>query len=150
MLSQERSSLPESCWRTASELERQARGLQLRSQIDVLRACRRRDISTTISRSGSTRYKFRGSSGKVNFAVDRVPQFEGREGTAHLRGDVAIAPSIDYLERAYDEAKYGNFSRRPYINLVVPSLLDPSVAPPGKHVVSCFVQYAPVQAERGT
>ncbi len=95
------------------------------------------------------RYKFRGSSGKVNFAVDRVPQFEGREGTAHLRGDVAIAPSIDYLERAYDEAKYGDFSRRPYINLVVPSLLDPSVAPPGKHVVSCFVQYAPYNLKEG-
>ncbi len=95
------------------------------------------------------RYKFRGSSGKVNFAVDRVPQFEGREGTAHLRGDVAFAPSIDYLERAYDEAKYGDFSRRPYINLVVPSLLDPSVAPPGKHVISCFVQYAPYKLKEG-
>jgi phytoene dehydrogenase-like protein len=95
------------------------------------------------------RYKFRGSSGKVNLAVDRLPQFPGREGSAHLRGDIAIAPSIDYLERAYDEAKYGDFSRRPYINVVIPSLMDPSVAPAGKHVVSCFVQYAPYHLKVG-
>ncbi|MDH3254385.1 MAG: NAD(P)/FAD-dependent oxidoreductase [Acidobacteriota bacterium] len=95
------------------------------------------------------RYKFRGSSGKVNLAVDRLPQFRERSGSAHLRGDVAIAPSIDYLERAYDEAKYGEFSRRPYINVVVPSLMDPSVAPPGKHVISCFVQYAPYHLKEG-
>ncbi len=95
------------------------------------------------------RYKLRGSSGKVNLAVDRLPRFQGREGTAHLRGDIAIAPSIDYLERAYDEAKYGAFSRRPYINVVIPSIMDPSVAPPGKHIISMFVQYAPYQIEGG-
>jgi phytoene dehydrogenase-like protein len=95
------------------------------------------------------RYKMRGSSGKVNFAVDRLPQFKDRPGTSHLRGDIAIAPSIDYLEKAYDEAKYGDFSRRPYINMVIPSLCDPSVAPAGKHVVSCFVQYAPYRLKEG-
>ncbi|MEM7229550.1 MAG: amine oxidase, partial [Planctomycetota bacterium] len=66
-----------------------------------------------------------------------------------LRGDIAIAPGIDYLERAYDEAKYGAFSRNPYINVVIPSLVDPSVAPPGKHVMSCFVQYAPYHLAEG-
>ena len=96
------------------------------------------------------RFKIRGSSGKVNLAVDRVPEFSCRpNGTAHLRGDVAIAPSIDYLERAYDDAKYGDFSRRPYINMVIPSLVDPSIAPPGKHIVSCFVQYAPYDIKEG-
>jgi phytoene dehydrogenase-like protein len=95
------------------------------------------------------RYKLRGSSGKVNLAVDRLPEFFGREGSAHLRGDIAIAPSIDYLERAYDEAKYGDFSRRPYINVVIPSLLDPSVAPAGKHIISMFVQYAPYHIKEG-
>jgi phytoene dehydrogenase-like protein len=50
---------------------------------------------------------------------------------------------MDYLERAYDEAKYGEFSRRPYIDMVIPTLTDPSMAPPGKHILSCFVQYAP-------
>lgn len=93
-------------------------------------------------------YKLRGSSGKVNLAVDRLPRF-GREGSQHLRGDIAIAPSIDYLERAYDEAKYGEFSTRPYINVVIPSLVDGTVAPPGKHIVSCFVQYAPYARSGG-
>ncbi len=95
------------------------------------------------------RYKLRGSSGKVNLAVDRLPEFFGREGTAHLRGDIAIAPGIDDLERAYDEAKYGEFSSRPYINVVIPSIMDPSVAPPGKHIISMFVQYAPYEINGG-
>ena len=91
-----------------------------------------------------TRYKFRGSSGKVNLALDALPEFTCLPGAGpHLRGAISISPSIDYLERAYDAAKYGRFSRQPYIDIVIPSLTDPSVAPPGKHVMSCFVQYAP-------
>ena len=54
------------------------------------------------------------------------------------------------MERAYDEAKYGEFSRRPYIDMVIPTLTDPSMAPPGKHILSCFVQYAPYALARGT
>jgi len=90
------------------------------------------------------RYKFRGSSGKVNLALDGLPDFAALRGAGpHLRGAISISPSIEYMERAYDQAKYGQFSRRPYIDIVIPSLTDPSVAPPGKHVMSCFVQYAP-------
>jgi phytoene dehydrogenase-like protein len=90
------------------------------------------------------RYKFRGSSGKVNLALDALPDFKCMPGPgAHLRGAISISPSVDYMEQAYDEAKYGMFSRRPYIDMVIPSLTDPSVAPSGKHVMSCFVQYAP-------
>ncbi len=96
------------------------------------------------------RYKFRGSSGKVNLALDGLPNFKCLPGPgAHLRGAVSISPSVDYMERAYDEAKYGRFSRRPYIDMVIPSLTDPSVAPPGKHVMSCFVQYAPYNLKEG-
>ncbi len=96
------------------------------------------------------RYRFRGSSGKVNLALSRLPEFACRPGDGlHLRGDVAIAPSVDYLERAYDEAKAGRFSRRPYINVVIPSTVDPTVAPPGQHVMSCFVQYAPYELAGG-
>ena len=97
------------------------------------------------------RYKFRGSSGKVNLALDALPDFTCRPGPgAHLRGAVSISPSIEYMERAYDEAKYGRYSRRPYIDVVIPSLTDPSVAPPGKHVMSCFVQYAPYHLKEGS
>jgi phytoene dehydrogenase-like protein len=96
------------------------------------------------------RYKLRGSSGKVNLALDRLPDFSSRPGDGpHLRGDIAIAPSIEYLEKAYDQAKYGEFSQRPYLNVVIPSLVDPSVAPPGKHVMSIFVQYAPYNINGG-
>ncbi|HEV2113552.1 MAG TPA: NAD(P)/FAD-dependent oxidoreductase, partial [Terriglobales bacterium] len=97
------------------------------------------------------RYKFRGSSGKVNLALDGLPDFKCLPGPgAHLRGAVSISPSVEYMERAYDDAKYGHFSRRPYIDMVIPSLTDPSVAPPGKHVLSCFVQYAPYKLKDGT
>jgi phytoene dehydrogenase-like protein len=95
-------------------------------------------------------YKFRGSSGKVNMALDALPEFKCMPGEGlHLRGAMSISPSVDYMERAYDDAKYGNFSRRPYIDMVIPSLTDPSVAPPGKHVLSCFVQYAPYKLKDG-
>ena len=97
------------------------------------------------------RYKFRGSSGKVNLALDALPNFTSMPGPgAHLRGAISISPSIEYMERAYDEAKYGRYSRRPYIDIVIPSLTDPSVAPPGKHVMSCFVQYAPYHLREGS
>jgi phytoene dehydrogenase-like protein len=97
------------------------------------------------------RYKFRGSSGKVNLALDALPDFKCLPGPgAHLRGAISISPSVDYMERAYDEAKYGDFSSRPYIDMVIPTLTDPSVAPPGKHILSCFVQYAPYKLKSGT
>ena len=97
------------------------------------------------------RYKFRGSSGKVNMALDGLPDFKCMPGAGpHLRGAVSISPSVEYMERAYDDAKYGRYSRRPYIDIVIPSLTDPSIAPPGKHVMSCFVQYAPYNLKEGT
>ena len=90
------------------------------------------------------RFKFRGSSGKVNLAVDRLPDFTCLPGVGeHLRGAISFSPSIDEMETAYDDAKYGHFSRKPYIDMIIPTLVDPSMAPPGKHVISCFVQYAP-------
>ena len=90
------------------------------------------------------RFKFRGSSGKVNLAVDRLPDFTCLPGIGeHLRGAISFSASVDDMERAYDDAKYGHWSRRPYMDMIIPTLVDPSMAPPGKHVISCFVQYAP-------
>jgi phytoene dehydrogenase-like protein len=97
------------------------------------------------------RYKLRGSSGKVNLALDALPDFTCLPGRGpHLRGAISISPSVEYMERAFDEAKYGDFSKRPYIDMVIPSLTDPTVAPPGKHILSCFVQYAPYDLREGT
>src|SRR2546429_1215390 len=96
------------------------------------------------------RFKYRGSFGKGNIALSALPDFKCMPGPGvHLRGAISISPSVEYMERAYDDAKYGNFSRRPYIDMVIPSLTDPSVAPPGKHVMSCFVQYAPYKLRPG-
>jgi phytoene dehydrogenase-like protein len=96
------------------------------------------------------RYKFRGSSGKVNLALAELPNFTCLPGVGpHLRGAFSISPSIDYLEHAYDDAKYGEFSRRPYMDVIIPSMIDPHMAPPGKHVMSIFVQYAPYNVTGG-
>jgi phytoene dehydrogenase-like protein len=96
-------------------------------------------------------YKIRGSSAKVNLALDALPNFTSMPGKGpHLAGAISISPSLDYIEQAYDDAKYGNFSRRPYMDIILPSMLDPSMAPPGKHVMSIFVQYAPYHLKSGT
>jgi phytoene dehydrogenase-like protein len=100
------------------------------------------------------RFRFRGSSAKVNLALGELPSFtclpaKGENGRAFLRGAISISPSVAYLERAYDDAKYGEFSRQPYMDIVIPSMLDPSMAPPGKHVMSIFVQYAPYHLNGG-
>lgn len=97
------------------------------------------------------KFNIRGSSGKVNLALDALPNLACMPGEGpHLRGAISISPSVDYLERAYDDAKYGNFSQKPYIDMIIPSMIDPDMAPPGKHVMSCFVQYAPYKLREGT
>ena len=96
------------------------------------------------------RFRFRGSSGKVNLALSELPDFTCMPGVGvHHRGSFSISPSVDYLERAYDDAKHGGFSRRPYMDIVFPSMIDPGMAPPGRHVASIFVQYAPYHIDGG-
>jgi phytoene dehydrogenase-like protein len=89
-------------------------------------------------------YRTPGTVAKVNLALSGLPKFAALNGsTDALSGRIHIGPEIDYLERAFDESKYGNFSRQPYLEIAIPSLTDPSLAPPGKHVMSIYVQYAP-------
>ncbi|UCG75679.1 MAG: NAD(P)/FAD-dependent oxidoreductase [Gemmatimonadota bacterium] len=96
------------------------------------------------------RFRIRGSSGKVNLALAGAPSFTALPGDgAHLRGAISISPTVEYLERAYDDAKYGAFSKRPYMDIVLPSMIDPGMAPPGRHVMSIFVQYAPYELDGG-
>jgi phytoene dehydrogenase-like protein len=90
------------------------------------------------------RFKFQGTSAKVNFALDSNPTYPGLEGRSdHYRGFLNMGPSLDYLERAFDDAKYGWYSQKPYIDGCIQSNIDPGMAPPGKAVMSCFIQYAP-------
>jgi phytoene dehydrogenase-like protein len=95
-------------------------------------------------------YNIEGSSAKVNLALKEPPNVACMPGYGpHLQGALSISPSIEYIERAYDDAKYGDFSRHPYVDIMVPSAIDPTLAPPGKHIVSCFVQYAPYSRTKG-
>ena len=89
-------------------------------------------------------YRMNGTVAKVNLALSAIPTFTGLDGNVEaLQGRIQIGPEIDYLERAFDESKYGNFSRAPYLEITIPSLTDPSLAPEGKHVMSIYMQYAP-------
>ena len=90
------------------------------------------------------RFRFQGTSSKVNFALDGLPNFPPLgQKPDHFRGFTNIGPSMDYLERAYDDAKYGWYSQNPYIDMAIQSTIDADMAPPGKHVMSCFIQYTP-------
>jgi len=89
-------------------------------------------------------FKIRGSSGKLNFALDGVPKFTALEGNPGLiKGDLHLVDSVERLERAYDDWKDGNWSQDPYVDILIPTLTDPTMAPPGKHFMSVFVQYVP-------
>jgi len=89
-------------------------------------------------------FKIRGSSGKLNFALDGVPHFTALEGNPELiKGDLHLVDSVERLERAYDDWKDGIWSQDPYVDILIPTLTDPTMAPPGKHFMSVFVQYVP-------
>ncbi len=90
-------------------------------------------------------YRGNGTVAKVNLALSGLPSFTAlsNDGASALKGRVHIGQEIDYLERAFDEAKYGTFSRQPYLEVTIPSLTDPTLAPDGKHVMSIYMQYAP-------
>ena len=90
-------------------------------------------------------YRGNGTVAKVNLALSGLPTFtalKNADGSA-LKGRIHIGPEIDYLERAFDESKYGQFSKQPYLEATIPSLTDPTLAPDGKHVMSIYMQYAP-------
>jgi phytoene dehydrogenase-like protein len=90
------------------------------------------------------RFRFQGTSAKVNFALDGYPRYPALgDRTDQYRGFTNVGPSMEYLERAFDEGKYGWYSSRPYLDCAIQSFVDPDMAPPGKAVMSCFVQYAP-------
>jgi phytoene dehydrogenase-like protein len=92
--------------------------------------------------------KARGVSAKVNLALDRYPQWKGLP--SELRPAViCIAPNMNYLERAFDDAKYGEYSRAPFLEIAIPSVVDPTVAPEGKHVMSTYVLFAPYHLKHG-
>ncbi|MGB7024900.1 MAG: NAD(P)/FAD-dependent oxidoreductase [Candidatus Acidiferrales bacterium] len=100
------------------------------------------------------RYRCQGTVARVLFALDALPNFTALKNelaeSAALTGRIHIGPEIDYLERAFDDSKYGDFSRAPFLEAAIPSLLDSSLAPNGKHVMSVHMQYAPYNVKGAT
>jgi phytoene dehydrogenase-like protein len=97
-------------------------------------------------------YRSFGTVAKINLALSALPEFtalKARTESNLLQGRLQISPEIDYLERAFDESKYGDFSRKPYLEITFPSLSDPSLAPAGQHVMSIYMQYAPYKLKDG-
>ena len=94
--------------------------------------------------------RMHGCTAKVNLVLSGVPKFLGVDSEENLRGRIVIAPGIDYLERAADAAKYGRMSAQPYLEATIPSLVDPSLAPEGHHVMSVIAQWTPYRLRAGT
>ncbi len=94
-------------------------------------------------------YRCAGTVAKINLALGGLPAFRGVESRADLHGRIHIGPSVDSLERAFDASKYGALSAEPYLDMALPTLNDPALAPPGKHVLSIYVQFAPYKLAGG-
>ncbi len=95
-------------------------------------------------------FRFRGSSAKINIALDGVPKFHGvPDGSPCLTGDIHISQSMEELETAYDDWKAGRWSDKPYLDMLIPSLIDPTMTPEGKHWMSIFIQYCPYEPAEG-
>jgi phytoene dehydrogenase-like protein len=97
-------------------------------------------------------FRIEGTSCKINLALSGLPEFTAYPGAPgpHHRATMHICPSIEYVERAWDDAKYGRASERPLLELTIPTMYDPSLAPAGKHIMGIFLQYAPYTLREGT
>jgi phytoene dehydrogenase-like protein len=98
------------------------------------------------------KFRIEGTSCKINLALNGLPEFTSYPGAPgpHHKATMHICPSVEYVERAWDDAKYGRPSERPLLELTVPTMYDPSLAPPGKHIMGIFLQYAPYTLREGT
>ena len=127
---------------------RQARRLQRRREAHLPEARRGASELPDIFLRRVKNFKIRGSSGKVNIALDSMPEFPALPKDSPVyRGDMHFTDSIERMERAYDDWKAGRWSADPFLDMVIPTTLDPTMAPPGKHFMSCFVQYCPPKVE---
>src|SRR5205814_7431462 len=119
-------------------------------KITFLRLLHERDLPAEFI-AAIRRFRIEGTSCKINLALSGLPEFTAYPGAPgpHHRATMHICPNIEYVERAWDDAKYGRPSERPLLELTVPTMYDPSLAPPGKHIMGIFLQYAPYTLREG-
>jgi phytoene dehydrogenase-like protein len=130
--------------RGGEEIEGGVVASNLDPRVTFLRLVDERDLPADFVAS-IRRFRTEGTSCKINLALSGLPEFSALPGAPapHHRATMHICPSIDYIERAWDDAKYGRPSERPMLELTIPTMYDPSLAPPGKHIMGIFLQYAP-------
>ncbi|HYO80417.1 MAG TPA: NAD(P)/FAD-dependent oxidoreductase, partial [Bryobacteraceae bacterium] len=159
--------------RTATPVERilvrngEARGIVLRNGDEIhgavvasnldpkhtfLRMLSANDLPDDAFRAGIDRFRCEGTSLKINFALGGLPDFQALPGTPGPQhgATMHICPSVEYVERAWDDAKYGRPSKSPLIELTIPTMYDDSIAPSGKHIMGAFLQYAPYSLAEGS
>ena len=133
------------CCENGEEIEARYRGLQSRSESRLSCSCSSRADLDAEFRASIGHFRIEGTSLKINLALEGLPEFTalpGAPGPQH-RATMHICPSIDYVERAWDDAKYGRPSHNPLLEMTCPTMYDPSLAPAGKHIMGIFLQYAP-------
>jgi phytoene dehydrogenase-like protein len=142
-------------WGVALESGEQIESAQVASNLDpkltFLKLLEERELDADFV-AGIRHFRIEGTSCKINLALSGLPEFTaypGVPGPQH-RATMHICPSIEYVERAWDDAKYGRPSERPLLELTVPTMYDASLAPPGKHIMGIFLQYAPYTLRQGT
>src|SRR5580693_216635 len=133
------------------EIEGGAIASNLDPKLTFLRLVDERDLDPVFV-TAIRHFRIEGTSCKINLALNGLPEFTSYPGAPgpHHRATMHICPSIDYVERAWDDAKYGRASERPLLELTIPTMYDPSLAPPGKHIMGIFLQYAPYTLREGT
>jgi phytoene dehydrogenase-like protein len=140
---------------SGEEIEARAIASNLDPKLTFLRLLDERDLDPDFL-AAIRHYRIEGTSCKINLALNALPEFTACPGGVpsgpgpHHRATMHICPSIDYVERAWDDAKYGRPSERPLLELTIPAMYDPSLAPPGKHIMGIFLQYAPYTLREGT
>jgi phytoene dehydrogenase-like protein len=133
------------------EIEGGAIASNLDPKVTFLRLLEERDLDPDFA-AAMRQFRIEGTSCKINLALSGLPEFAAFPGAPgpHHRATMHICPNIDYVERAWDDAKYGRPSERPLLELTIPTMYDPSLAPPGRHIMGIFLQYAPYTLRDGT
>jgi phytoene dehydrogenase-like protein len=136
---------------SGEEIESATVASNLDPKLTFLRLLDPKDLDAEFVRA-IRNFRIEGTSCKINLALDGLPEFTACPGAPgpHHKATMHICPSIEYVERAWDDAKYGRASERPLLELTIPTMYDASLAPPGKHIMGIFLQYAPYTLREGT